>query len=54
MTCQYDFLIIGLMLFLVFPEDMVSGLQQVPWTIYDVNFINAPKKYEAHNYIQVH
>lgn len=53
MTYKYDLLINGLTLFLVFPEDMVSGLQQVPWTIYDVSFMNAAKKYEAHNLIQV-
>lgn len=53
MTYKYDLLISGLTLFLVFPEEMVCGLQQVPWTIYDVNFMNSAKKYEAHNLIQV-
>lgn len=53
MTYKYDLLINSLTLFLVSPEDMVSGLQKVRWTIYDVNFMNAVKKFEAHNLIQV-
>jgi len=34
-------------------EEMVCGLQQVSWTIYDVSFKNAKKRNDAHNLIQV-
>lgn len=36
-----------------FAEEMLAGLQQVPWRRVDVSFLGAKAKYQAHNTIQV-
>lgn len=43
----------GIILLFVGAEEMVAGLQQVPWWRVDVSFSKAKATYQAHNLIQV-